>query len=137
MSRFAKKPSLPENVIHERADIELTIDDERLNEELMNQPLLYRKWSKLKSEVNRKAKIIKMKLDQVESQKYLTFAKDGGKVKELESKIDSDEEIIKLKTELYEAEALAEEYDGIAKAFYMRHESIKELCANARKEIAD
>lgn len=137
MSRFRKQEDnkMPEAIMHERADLELIIDSERLNEELMNQPLMYRKWAKLKSEVNKKAKIIKLKLEQVEGQKYLTFTKDGGKVKELESRLDGDLELIQLKQELYEAEAMAEEYDGICKAFYMRHEAIKELCANLRKEI--
>lgn len=126
-------------VIYEDADKELFIDEDELNEESANQPLTFRKWTKLKAEVNAKAKHIKQKLKQAEADAYLYYKKEGAgnKVKDLESLVETDVEVIKLRKELIEAEKLVEEYEGIVRSFHQRHEAIKDLAANRRKELAD
>lgn len=126
-------------VIYEDADKELFIDEDELDEESANQPLTFRKWTKLKAEVNAKTKIIKQKLKQAEAEAYLFYKNDGqgNKVKDLESLVETDEEIIKLRNELIEAEKLSEEYEGIVRAFHQRHEALKDLSANKRKELSD
>ncbi len=124
-------------VIHEDIDMELTIDDRALNEETMDQPLTFRKYTKIKAEVNAKAKTIKQQLKQTEAMAYLEFAKEGKKVKELDSMVETDEEVIKLRMELIDAEQLVEEFEGIVRAFHQRHDSLKDLCANRRKELTD
>jgi len=125
------------NLIHEDIDKELYIDDLALNEEIMDQPLTFRKYTKLKAEVNAKAKTIKQKLKETESMAYLEFAKEGKKVKELESMVETDEEVIRLRYELIDAEQMVEEFEGIVRAFHQRQDSLKDLCANRRRELTD
>ena len=126
-----------DDLIHEDADLELCIDDEELNAELIDQPLLFRKWVKIKARVHKNAKVIKQKLKEVEAQTHLRLSKAGGRVKDIEALVELDEEVIKMRHQLIEAEELLEEYEGIARAFFQRHESLKELCANVRKEMAE
>lgn len=124
-------------IIFEDVDKELFIDNEALNEELMDQPLLLRKWIRIKAQVNKKVRIVQQKLKETEASVHLKCSNEGGRVKDVESKVELDPEVTKLRYELIEAEALAEEYEGIARAFFQRHEALKEICANIRKELAE
>lgn len=142
MSRFKKTAPQSLNpkagtqdILSDKLSMELHIDDTNLNVESMNQPLLYRKWSQLKAQIGKKVKILKLQLGRLEGQKYLEFGKMGGKVREIESMINSDPEIITLQDQLAEAEALLEEYEGIVRAFWQRNESLKDLHANLRKDL--
>lgn len=138
MSRFKIAPAKKE-IIKDGVDNELLIDDHNLNAELMNQPLYFRKYSKLLSEVQKKASITKLTLEEAESKMYADLSKNGQglKVRELEAMVALDENIKKLKRELLDADALVQEFEGIVKAFYQRHEMLKDLCANKRKELVD
>lgn len=135
MSRFNR----PKEVIHESVDQELLIDDQRLNEELMDQPLMFRKWTRLLSEVSKKAKVIRLTLEEKEAECYAKYSADGtGKrVKEVESAVIQDTDVKRLKRELVDAETMVEEFTGIVKAFHQRYEMLKDLCANRRKELVD
>lgn len=121
----------------ENADKELYIDHEALNDELMDQPLLLRKWIRLKAQVNRNTRIIQQKLKEVEARVHLELSKEGGRVKDVDSRVELHPEVQKLRNELIDAETLSEEYEGIARAFFQRHEALKEICANIRKELAE
>ncbi len=128
---------MSKDIIHEDADMELCIDDEELNAELMDQPLLFRKWVKIKGNVQRKVSAIKQKLKETEAKAYLRLAPEGGKVKEIEARVELDSEVIEMRNELIDAEEMLIEYEGIARAFYQRHEALKEICANVRKEMTE
>ena len=120
-----------------KEDLELYIDEENLNAELMDQPLRYRKWSSLKAEVAKKAKIIKGQFERTKASKRLQFSKTGARVKELDSMVAANEEVQELQSQLFEAEELLDQYDGILRAFWQRYEMLKDLAANKRKELLD
>lgn len=134
---MVRRSSNNNDIIHEDIDKELWIDDEALNGETIDQPLTFRKYTRIKAECNAKAKTIKQKLKETEAMAYLEFAKEGKKVKELDSMVETDEEVIKLRHELIDAEQMVEEFEGIVRAFHQRHDSLKDLCANRRKELID
>jgi len=126
-------------IIHQDVDKELTIDNQNLNEELMDQPLYFKKWTTLLSEVRRKAKVLRFNLEEKEAELYVKLSNDGTgrKVKELESAVTLDPDVKTLKRELVEAEEIVDKFEGIVKAFYQRHEMLKDLCANRRRELVD
>lgn len=128
-----------QNVLSDPADIELSIDTGQINHEIMDQPLLMRKWTKLKAEVSARAKSIKDQVKRTEAGVRLGIMKGekGLKVKDIDAHVELDPQVIKVKDELIEAERLLEEYEGIVRAFYQRHESLKDLAANIRKEVID
>jgi len=138
MSRFKISPK-KQTLVKDGVDQELTIDDHNLNAELMDQPLYFRKYSKLLSDVQRKASVTKLMLEEAEARLHVQYAKNGQglKVKEIESLVSLDETVMKLKRELVEADGMVKEFEGIVKAFYQRHEMLKDLCANKRKELVD
>jgi len=127
------------DIIHEDVDQELNIDPNHLNEELIDQPLFYKKWANFKAEIARKVKTTKLMLEETKSELYVKFSNDGTgkKVKEVEAAVTSDDNVKRLERELIEAEETLDKFEGIVRAFYMRHESLKDLCANARKQLID
>ena len=142
MSKFNTPPAPPKkkkDLIHNDVDMELRIDDRHLNEELMDQPLFFRKWTRLLSEVSKKAKTIKLVLEETEAALHSKLSNDGKgrKVKEIESMVALDADVKRIKRDLIEAEGLVQEFEGIVKAFYQRHEMLKDLAANKRKELID
>lgn len=116
---------------------ELTISDLHLNEELMGQPLLMRKYTKEFAKLKRQVKAIKNQLELKESSIRTLLWNDGKarKVAEVDAMVLSDVEVQKLRVELYDAEELQDEFEGIVKSIHQRHEMLKDLCANARKEL--
>ena len=148
MSKFNRQPQAAKEeappfkkreMIATDVDQELVIDTNHLNEELMDQPLYFKKWTGLLAEVNKKCKIINLTLEEKEAELHIKYANDGTakKVKEIESAVTSDPEIQKLKRELIDVEELVSRFEGIVKAFYQRHEMLKDLSANKRKELVD
>jgi hypothetical protein len=140
MSNFKKygsKKVLTNKPLLKGEDLELHIDEENINSEIMDQPLRYKKWAKLKAEVSKKAKIIKGEFERMKASKRLEFAKTGARVKELDSMVAVDEEVKELQLQLFDAEEMLDQYDGILRAFYQRHEMLKDLCANLRKQLLD
>lgn len=133
MSRFKRKKSL----ISDDIDLELVVDFENLNDELMNQPLLMRKWTRLKAEVAANAKALKDHAKRVEAAVRIEMSGTGLKVKDLDAKVMLNDDVITAQEEAIAAEKLQEEYEGIVRAFWQRHDTLKELCANRRKEVID
>jgi len=125
-----KKPE--KELIKDPIALELYIDIENLGQETAEQPLRLRKWSKLKAEVSEKARAIEQKVKEVEAKAYLYYAGGGGKVKEIESKVNADKEVINIRKELREALKLEEEYKGIVGAFKSRDQALNNLSADRR-----
>jgi hypothetical protein len=134
MSRFKRK-----DIVHADVDQELYIDLNHLNEELMDQPLLFRKWTGLKAEIERKVKSIKLMLDETKSHLYLQFSNDGTgkKVKEVDAAVTLNDDVKRLERELIDAEETLTKFEGICRAFHQRGEALKDLCANRRREVID
>lgn len=136
MKFIAKNPER-----EEKRDVqdELRIDPHRLNEELMDQPLYYRKWSEMLAGVAKKAKLAKLVLEEKKAEKHIQYSQDGmsRKVKEVESAVLLDADVKKLERELIDAEELVEKFSGILRAFHQRAEALKDLNANKRKELID
>lgn len=131
-----KKPLAP----LEKKDIgdELRINDLHINEELMGQPLLMKKYTKLLAQLNKKVKAIKNKLEMQEAGLYITLSNDGRgrKVAEIEAMVVQDAGVQTLRIQLYDAEEEAEEYTGIVRSIAQRIEALKELSMNTRKEMS-
>lgn len=123
----------------EKRDIneELSINDVHINEELIGQPLLMRKYTKELAQLNKRVKSIKNKLEMQEAKLYVLYSNDGRghKVAEVEALVLQDEEVQKLRVELYDAEELAEEFTGIVRSFAQRMEALQQLSNNQRKEM--
>jgi hypothetical protein len=136
-SRKEAKKSASKEIITDAVDMELFIDHHDLNNEVMNQPLLLRKWTKLKSEAHTKAKILKLQLKELESKFTSEYSKKGYKVKEVEAAVCLEPKVQKMQRDLIEAEETLESFEGIVRAFFQRHEALKELGANIRKELLD
>lgn len=126
-------------LISERVDLELSIEDENINAELMDQPLLYRKYSRMEAEAAAAVKAIQLKLKNTRANIHLEHSKGGAKlkVKDLESIVDTNEEVIKIENELIEAEEMHSNLKGILVAFRQRHEALKEVSTNLRNEFKD
>lgn len=124
-------------LVKEGVDQELSIDSHYLNEELMDQPLYFRKYTKELSKIKRKKAAVEQQLEFKESQLTVAFSSDGKgrKVAEVQAAICQDPEVQKLKTELADTEELEIEFEGIVKAFAQRTEMLKDLSANIRKEL--
>lgn len=131
----AQEPAQPlvKNGINE----ELSINDRHINEELIGQPMLMRKYTRELSQLRKKVKAIANRLELAEGKLKIKLSNDGKgrKVAEIEAMVVEDVEIQKLRIELYDAEELENEYEGIVKAVSQRMEMLKELCANLRKEM--
>lgn len=123
----------------EKADLaaELSIDARYINEEVIGQALLMRKYTKELSMLRKKTKSIENKLELKEAQLRATFSNNGRglKVAEVDGLIVQDAEVQKLRIELYDAEEERDAYEGIVKSVSQRMEMLKELCANLRKEM--
>lgn len=128
-----------QELITEEVDRELFIDADNLNDELMDQPLLYRKYGKLKSKANRNAKAVKNKLERVIGAARMEFKRSHPKatVGELDALVAMDPTVQQCQNELLDAEELHEDMENILYTLRQRHENIKELCANIRKEMID
>jgi len=141
MKKSNKKFQSKKELITDDIDVEseLYIEDEHLNEEIMDQPLKFRKWSRLEVRASRKTDAIELKLRTAEARAY-SQAKNNEKkmtVKDIESYVDLDENVQQLRVELVDARAELLDLKMIVKAFYQRHESLKDLAANFRKELID
>lgn len=120
-------------------DQELHIDDRALNQELIDQPLRFKKYTQELSKLQRRSKSVKNQLEQARSRAIVKYSADGTgkKVKEVEAAVILDADVMRLEAELIEAEGLVDDYKGIVQSFYQRHEMLKDLCANKRKELLD
>ena len=131
--------SKSKDLLTERVDLELSIDENNINAELMDQPLLYRKYSRLEAEAAAAMRAIETKLERAKAKAHLHFSKGSQKLKvrDVEALVMGDEDVIRLEQELIDAQELHSNMKGILVAFRQRHEALKDLSANIRKEIVD
>lgn len=117
---------------------ELRINDLHINEELMGQPLLMRKYCEELAALNRKVKSIKNQLEMREAGLYVTFSNDGKgrKVAEIEAMVIQDAGVQELRIQLYDAEEEAETYTGIVRSVAQRMEALQHISNNMRKEMS-
>ena len=134
--RSEERPKKPE-VIGDNVQMDLAINSDFINDEMMDQPLLHRKYSDLSANQNKAVKAIELKLDRVEAKWHLLYSKEGGKVKEVESKVRLNEEVQKVEEELLQAQETADSLKGIVVAFRQRHELLREISTNIRKDLED
>jgi hypothetical protein len=125
------------DIISDSIDRELFIDENNINKEIMDQPLLMRKWTRLKAEVSKQVKLTKAKLDIAEAKcaKEVKLSAEKITVKDIDIEVKLNPEVQSLKIELIENEHLLDTYDGIVRAFHQRHDSLKDIAANRRKEL--
>jgi len=119
--------------LYDAVDTELMIDIKNLNGELMDQALLMRKWTKAKAMASKRAKAIRGQLAFTKGSLHKDLARKGLRVGDIEAAINTDPTMMKLNDELNEAEYEFDALDGIVRAFYQKHESLKELSYNSRK----
>lgn len=119
--------------LYDAIDKELMIDVSNLNGELMDQALLMRKWTKAKAMASKRAKAIRGQLAYTKGSLHKDLARKGLRVGDIEAAINTDPTMMKLTDDLNEAEYEFDALDGIVRAFYQKHESLKELSYNTRK----
>jgi hypothetical protein len=136
-TRFKRQDAPNGGIITDPAEIELYIDIDNLNGELQDQPLLMHKWAKIKSQAGRKVKAIKAQLYQMERKVYDKLSFKGLKVKDMELMAKTDPEVLHVQSQLDDAEAEFEYLMDVVWCFKQRHESLKDLSANARKAMLD
>ena len=119
--------------LYDAVDTELMIDINNLQGELMDQALLVRKWTKAKAMASKRAKAIRGQLAYAKGSLHKQLTAKGMRVGDIEAAKDTDPTIMKLSEELVEAEFEFEALDGVVRAFYQKHESLKELSYNSRK----
>lgn len=141
MDRSEVKPELIDDfgieIENESIKNDAIIDDSRLNEELLKQPLLFIKWVEISVKANQAAKAAKANLKAVEGETRLKYAQKGVRVADVDAKVDTDKDVKEARNALYEAEATAEKLNSFVRAIYQRGEALKDLCANKRKELID
>jgi hypothetical protein len=126
-----------DKILVEPADLELVINLNQLNKELLDQPLKYKKWTNLKAEANRVAKFLKLELKEREALAILKLSSRKMTVDQRSAEVSLDPRVQEVQRKLIEAEEVAERFEGVVRAFYQRHEMLKDLSANKRKELID
>jgi hypothetical protein len=121
------------SVLYDAVDTELMIDVNNLSGELMDQALLMRKWTKAKAMASKRAKAIRGQLAYTKGSLHKQLASKGLRVGDIEAAINTDPGMMKLNDELIEAEYEFDALDGVVRAFYQKHDSLKELSYNSRK----
>lgn len=132
--------STQKEILVDKIDQELFIDEQNLNSELMDQPLLFRKYARLEAEAAKAVRAIELKLDRIKSRVHLKIKVDVQNkvtVKDAEALVNVDEEVIKAQDELVNAMEVHDNMKGVLLAFRQRHDALKDLAANKRKEYAD
>jgi hypothetical protein len=119
--------------LYDAVDTELMIDLNNLNGELMDQALLMRKWTKAKAIASKRSKQIRTRLAVIKGTLHKQLSIKGLRVGDIQAAIDTDQNVISLQEDLTEAEYEFEALEGIVRAFYQKHESLKDLSANVRK----
>jgi len=123
-------------IVKDDVELDLSIDFDGINDELMESALMLKKYGDFVTSALRKRKAVALKKDEIEALTYAKLSAKGGmKVKELESHVTLSSDVQRLNRELLEAESQEDSLKRIYYAFKARHESIKELSANIRKEM--
>lgn len=128
-------------ILSEDIDVELSINDDALNHELMEQPLKYRKWSGFEAKASKAVRNLNLQLEHAKSTAYVKAKSDAGTrkltVKDLDAIVTLDADVMRLEAELIQAEEIHANMKTAVRAFLQRHDALKDLAANKRKELID
>lgn len=130
--RFGKK-----ELISNPIEVDLTINTQSLNKELMDQPLLFKKYSDLDAEAQKAVRAIELQLSRVRAEAHLKYSQKGLKVKDVDSMVEIDPKVVEVADKLLDLQEMADKIKGVLKACYQRHEALKDLAANKRKDLID
>lgn len=133
MTRRSRRANKQETASDNPIENDLNIDEHDLDGELLDQSLLYMKWIKLKEEAMQSSKLTKLELQEEIANVRRQHIGKGLKVAELEAEVDLDDVVQELRRKLIKSEYLASQFEGFVRAVYMRHDNLKDLCANMRK----
>ena len=124
-------------IIKDQVELDLSIDQDDLTDEIMNQPLLFKKYSDLDSECQRALNDCLNYLKLVEAEIHLKVSNDNPKMKvrDLEALVITNDKVQEIKAKLVELEEQASKIRGVLRAAQQRHDMLKELSYNKRKEL--
>lgn len=125
--------------VTDRVTLDLAIDETNLNKEIMDQPLLYKKYSDLDAEAQSAVRLAELQLDQVKARAHLKYSNEGmkRKVAEVDAMVSVDAAVLEAKGNVIRLQEQADKIRGALKAAWQRHESLRELSTNKRKELSD
>jgi len=112
---------------------DLLIDRDALNKELLDSSLLLKKYGEFKTRTYKKYKVVEQQLKNIEEDLFLRA--EGKNLKEKECRVGQNQSVRELRMHLIDADAEAKQFANYYAQFLTRHEAIKELCANVRKEL--
>lgn len=143
--KFKKPKDFPKakqgsgGIIMGKIETELFIDQDNLNDELRDQPLLFRKYARLEAEAAKAVRAIELELDRTKAYCHIKISKENEKLKvaDKEAMVKIDENVMQIEDELIDAMETHAEMKGILTAFRQRHDALKDLSANKRKELID
>lgn len=126
-------------IVKDRVEMDLSIYPENLNQQLMDQALVYKKYSDLDAEARKAHRDAESYLKVVESTAHIRYSRENPKmkVKDLESLVTLDAQVQQVRAKVSELEEQADKIRGALKAAYQRHDMLKELSYNKRKEFVD
>lgn len=116
---------------------DLEINTNKINEELKKQAKLFYAYCKEKIDLKTKIKYEKLDLQLLESFKLKTIDTSKLRAKEIEALLNQDDEIIKKKESIIDLESDLEDFENIIKSLVQKHECLKEISMNQRREIID
>lgn len=125
--------------ILDQDDIRLRIDENNINKELMDQPLLFREYGKMEIEAGDAVRTLEVELVRVKARVHLDIMKNAPKlkVKDIENMVEVHEKVVKVQNELLEAQKMHDDMRNLIMSLRQRHEVLKDISANLRKELED
>jgi hypothetical protein len=125
--------------ILDQDDVRLQIDENNINKELMDQPLLFREYGKMEIEAGDAVRTLEVQLNRVKAKVHLDIMKNAAKfkVKDIENMVEIHADVVKVQDELLEAQSVHEDMRNLIMALRQRHEVLKDISANLRKELGD
>lgn len=123
--------------VKDSVSMDLAIDEQKLNQEIMDQPLLYKKYSELDAGAQKALRSAELYLSQVEAASHIKYSKSETKlkVKDVDALVSIDPVVLEAKNKVIELQEQADKIRGALKACYQRHDALKDLAANKRKEF--
>lgn len=128
-----------EKQILDQDDVRLQIDENNINKELMDQPLLFREYGKMEIEAGDAVRTLEVQLSRVKATVHLSIMKNAEKfkVKDIENMVEVHKDVVKVQNELLKALKMHEDMRNLIMALRQRHEVLKDISANLRKELGD
>lgn len=116
---------------------DLQIDVKNINNELKRQAQLFYQYLKKKTDMKTEIKYQKMDLSLLEADYLKTKNTAKLKVKEIEALLMENDEILNKRERIIELEDMLEDFENVVKAMAQKHDCIKEISMNLRREIIE